>query len=213
MVFGQTDGVFAATVLNADGLARVSGAVARLGPRAIAISQTFDLATTFRSGRVAGVKAGRRAGAFSCVVVGHADGPVAATNRRADGNTAADSGAVRFARFHFAALGVRLALVFRHLATAIPVVGVSGESSAANALANVVSCPAVGIGRASVSSTDGRALANTQHVRTADGIGSTVGVCYTIRHCQRKNLFVFFKFQIKINQNILAYVLVSRTIR
>lgn len=115
------------------------------------------------------------------MIIGHAYGSRSATNRRTDGNAAAEAVAVRFANFHFATLGIRLALIFGHRTAAVTVVGVTSESSPANALADMVSSSAVGIGGASVTHADGSTFSHSQNVLTTNGIGFTVRVCDAIR--------------------------------
>jgi hypothetical protein len=195
VVLGQANGVFAATVLNADGLAGVGGAVAGFGSRAVAIGQAFDFATTFRSRRIASVKASGRASAFGGVIIGHANGSRSTSNCRANGDASADSVAVRLANFNFATLGVRLALIFGHGAATVAVVGVTSESGPADTLADVIGGSAIRIGGASVTDTDGRTFPHSQNVLTTDGIGFTVRVGNAIRNYteKRSTKLIFLK--------------------
>jgi hypothetical protein len=202
VVLGQANGVFAATVLNADGLAGVGGAVAGFGSRAVAIGQAFDFATTFRSGRIASVKASGRASAFGGVIIGHANGSRSTSNCRADGDASADSVAVRLANFNFATLGIRLALIFGHGAATVAVVGVTSESGPADALADVIGGSAIRIGGASVTDTDGRTFPHSQNVLTTDGIGFTVRVGNAIRnYTEKRSTKLIFKKQTKFHLN------------
>lgn len=91
VILGQANCVLAAAVLNADGSAGVSGTIARLCSRTVRVGQAIDLATAFRSGWVSSVEACRRTSAFGGVVVGHTNGSRSAPNRRANGDTAADT--------------------------------------------------------------------------------------------------------------------------
>lgn len=181
VVLGQANCIFAATILNADGFAGVGSAVAGLCSRAVAIGQTFNFATTFRSGRIASVKASGWASAFGGVIIRHANGSRSTSNCRADGDASANSVAVRLTNFNFATLGIRLALIFGHGAATVTVVGVTGETGPADALADVIGGLAIRVGGASITDTDSRTFPHSQNVLTTDGIGFTVGVGNAIR--------------------------------
>lgn len=175
MVLGEADGVLTATVLHANRLASVGGAVARFRSGTVGIGQTLHLAAALPV-RVAGVQSGCRTGAFGGVVAGHADRSGSAPHRRTDGDTAANAVAIRFAGFRFGTLSVRLTVVLGYLSTSIAVIGVTGESGAADALADMVGCAAVGIGRASVSGANWCTFADSQHIRSAYGVGFTIRI-------------------------------------
>ena len=180
MVFGQANCIFAATILNANRFASVGGAVTGLCSMAIGIGQTFDFATTFRSGRIASVKASCRTCAFSGVIIRNANGSSSASNCWADGDASADTADVRLANFNFATLGIRLALIFGHGAATIAIVRVTGKTGSADACPDVIGSATIRVGRASVTGADGCTFPHSQNVLTTHGIGFTVSVCNAI---------------------------------
>lgn len=154
--------------------------------RAVVVGKALDTPAAL-NGRVTGsVSAGSRARAFGHVIISHADGPGATAKRSAGCNASPRSGGVRSADGVIRTLGVSLALLLRDGSAAVAVVGIAREASTADALADVVSGAAVGVGRARKSSTDGRALAHAQHVRFTNGIGSAVSVGHAVRNCCQK---------------------------